>query len=84
MKLQMLKGLYTTKTCNYDARGRGEKAETCCFSHATDNEFNIAARVNPLRKEIFTKLYDMKFSLPLEHLHEIGKVTDQEYAEGQQ
>ena len=66
--------------CNYDARGaRCEKAEKCCFSHSTDNEFDIAARVNPLRKEVFTELYNMKFSLPLEHLHEIGKISDQEW-----
>ena len=85
MKLQMLTGLYKTKMCNYDFRGmRCEKGEQCCFSHSTDNGYDIAARVSPLRKEVFTKLYDMRFSLPLEHLHEIGKITDQELKDGQQ
>ena len=85
IKLQMLRGLYTTKMCNYDARGaRCEKADKCCFSHSNDNQFDIAARVNPLRKEVFTELFNMKFSLPLGHLHEIGKITDQEFEDGQQ
>ena len=54
----------------------------CCFLHANDNEYNISARVNPIRREVFTKLYNMKFALPLEHLHEIGKISDQEFDEG--
>ena len=67
MKLQILKGLYKTKRCNYDASSGGCKAgDKCCFLHASDNEYIISQRVTPLRREVFTKLYDMKFALPLE------------------
>ena len=44
----------------------------------------IAAVVKPFRKKIFTELFDARFSLPLEHLHEIGKITNQELKEGLQ
>ena len=63
---------------------RCDKGDQCCFAHSTDNEYDIAAVVNPFRKKIFTELFDMEFSLPLEHLHEIGKITDQELKEGLQ
>ena len=80
MQLQMLKGVYKTEMCNYDARGkRCDKGDQCCFAHSTDNEYDIAAVVNPFRKKIFTELFDAEFSLLLEHLHEIGKITDQEF-----
>ena len=79
-QLQMLKGAYKTERCSYDARGRRcNKGADCCFAHSTDNENMIAAVVNPFRKQIFTELYDANFSLPLEHLHEIGKLTDEEF-----
>ena len=76
MQLQMLKGVYKTEMCNYDTKGkRCDKGDRCCLAHPTDNEYDIAAMVNPFRK-IFTELFDREFSLPLEHLHEIGKITD--------
>ena len=40
---------------------------------------NIEAVVMPLRRKIFTELFDEGFSLPLGHLHEIGKITSEEY-----
>ena len=85
MQLQMPKGVYKTKMCSYDARGkRCTKGDECCFAHSTDNEYDIAAVVKPFRKKIFTELFNRGFSLPLEHLHEIGKITDQELKEGLQ
>ena len=39
MKLQMLKGLYKTKRCNYDAIGGCKAGDKCCFLHASDNEY---------------------------------------------
>ena len=85
MQLQMLKGVYKTEMCSYDARGkRCSKGGECCFAHSTDNEYDIAAVVKPFRKKIFTELFNREFSLPLEHLREIGKITDQEYKIGLQ
>ena len=76
---QMLKGLYKTRMCDYEARGRCKAAANCCFLHTTDNEYNISQVVMPLRKRVFTRLYEENFALPLEHLHEIGKISDQEF-----
>ena len=81
MRLQMLKGLYRTKRCNYDASGGCKAGDKCCFLHASDSEHNMSQMVNPIRREVFTRLYDMKYALPLEHLHEIGKISDQEFDE---
>ena len=84
-QLQMPKGVYETERCSYDARGRRcNKGADCCFAHSTDNENMIAAVVNPFRKKIFTELYDANFSMPLEHLHEIGKLTGQGFKIAQQ
>ena len=84
-QLQMLRGVYKTERCSYDARGRRcNKGAECCFAHSTDNENMINAVVQPFRRRIFQELYDANFSLPLEHLHEIGKLTDEELRIAQQ
>ena len=81
-QLQMLKGVYKTERCTFDTRGRRcQKGDECCFLHSTDNSMNIDAVVMPLRRKIFMELFDAEFSLPLGHLHEIGKVTTLEYHE---
>ena len=36
-------------------------------------------RVAPIRREVFTRLYEQEFALPLEILSEIDKISDQEY-----
>ena len=79
-QLQMLKGVYKTERCSYDFRGgRCTKGDACCFAHSSDNESMIDAVVKPFRLKIFNELYDAKFCLPLEHLHEIGKITTEEF-----
>ena len=79
IQLQMLKGLYKITMCRYDASGKCTAAAKCCFMHTSDNEYDISQRVMPLRKKVFTRLWNENFALPLEHLHEIGKISDQEY-----
>ena len=64
IQLQMFKGLYKTETCRYDASGRCRAGENCCFRHRVDNEHNISQRVMPLRKRVFTRLYEQNFALP--------------------
>ena len=79
-QLQMLKGVYKTERCNFDVRGgRCTKGDDCCFAHRSDNNSMIEATVKPFRRKIFNELYDAKFSLPLEHRHEIGKLSNEEY-----
>ena len=81
-QLQMLKGVYKTERCTFDARGRKcFKGDRCCFLHPTDNDMNIGAVVMPFRRKIFMELFNEEFSLPLGHLHEIGKITTLEYHE---
>ena len=75
----MLKGLYKTETCRYDAMRTCRAGGSCCFRHRVDNEHNISQRVAPIRREVFTRLYEQEFALPLEILHEINKISDQQY-----
>ena len=79
IQLQMLKGLWKTEICRYDATWVCRSGDRCCFQHRVDNGHNISQRVAPIRQEVFTKLYEQEFALPLEILHEINKLTDQEY-----
>ena len=79
-QLQMLKGVYKSVRCEYDTRGgRCTKGDDCCFAHRNDNNSVIEAIVKPFRFKIFNELFDARFSLPLEHLHEIGKISDECY-----
>ena len=81
-QLQMLKGVYKTERCMSDTKNRRcTKGDECCFTHSTDNDMNIEAVVMPLRRKIFTELFNEEFSLPLGHLHEIDKITTQVYHE---
>ena len=50
IQLQMLKGLYKTETCRYDATGTCRAGDSCCFRHRVDNEHNISQRVAPIRR----------------------------------
>ena len=79
IQLQMLKGLWKTETCRYDAIKTCRAGDSCCFRHRVDNEHNISQRVAPIRREVFTSLYEQNFALPLEILSEIHKISDQEY-----
>ena len=82
-QLQMLKGVFKTERCMYDARGQKcFRGSECCFLHSTDNEHSIDAVVMPFRHRIFTELFNAEFSLPLGHLHEIGRITTMEYHGG--
>ena len=56
-----------------------KKGDECCFTHSTDNNSMVEAVVRPLRRKIFTELSDEEFSLPLGHLHEVGKITTEQY-----
>ena len=79
-QLQMLKGLYKTETCRYDATERGcRSGNLCCFRHSVDTEHSISQAVHPIRRKVFNELYNQNFALPLDILHEIGKVSDQEH-----
>ena len=82
-QLQMLKGVYKTETCRYDANPNPSKrcnaGSMCCFRHSIDTEESISQMVNPIRQKVFRDLYEENFALPDDILHEIGKITDQEY-----
>ena len=77
----MLKSLYKTVTCRFDAIRPGgcSSGDRCCFRHSVDDEHSISQRVAPIRQEVFNELYKQNFALPLEILSEIHKVSDQEY-----
>ena len=80
-QLQMLKGV-----CKTNRRKRElsfpngcSKGDECVFAHSTDNPAKIDAEVIPLRFDVYTKLYEDKFSLPLEILYEIGQISKEQY-----
>ena len=77
-QLQMLKGMYKTTMCKHESRGCAKGAD-CVFAHTTDNEAKIDAEVIPLRFDVYTKLYEDRFSLPSEILYEIGQTSKEEY-----
>ena len=58
---------------------RCTKGDECCFAHSPDNNSMIEAVVKPFRFKIFNELFDSEYSPPLEHLHEIRKITTDEY-----
>ena len=84
-QLQMLKGVYKSVRCDYDFGGRRcIKGDDCCFAHRGDNNSVIEDRVKPFRREIFMKLYNERFSLPLQHLPGIGMISDADLIVGKQ
>ena len=60
------------------------KAKTAASRIVMTNNSVIEAIVKPFRKKIFNELFDARFSLPLEHLHEIGKISDEDFRIGKQ
>ena len=77
-QLQMLKGVFKTTLCKHEFRGC-EKGDDCVFAHTIDNPAKIDAEVIPLRFDVYTKLYEDRFSLPAEILYEIGQIFKEEY-----
>ena len=82
-QLQILKGVFKTERCRYDANrdpnNRCRAGERCNFRHSVDTDEDISRMITPIRQKVFRELYDDKFALPDEILHEIGAISTQEY-----
>ena len=53
IQLQMLKGLWKTVTCQFDATGTCRSGDRCCFRHRVDTDDSIyLERVTPIRQGI--------------------------------